>query len=72
MMFNLDQLNEERPEARQDQGWAKGCILESPDSFIESLVQRVDRGRCRFELGGSSYGPSLIDTLAGEAHLSVA
>ena len=71
-MFNLDQLNEERPEARQDQGWAKGCIPESPDSFIESLVQRVDCGRCRFELGGSSHGPSLIDTSAGEAHLSAA
>ena len=72
VMFNLDQLNEERPEARQDQGWAKGCIPESPDSFIESLVQRVDCGRCRFELGGSSYGPSLIDTSVGEAHLSAA
>ena len=45
VMFNLDQLNEERPEARQDQGWAKGCIPESPNSFIESLVQRVDCGR---------------------------
>ena len=72
VMFNLDQLNEERPEARQDQGWAKGCIPESPDSYIESLIQKVDRGRCRFELGGSSHGPSLIDTLAGEAHLSAA
>ncbi|KAF3975134.1 hypothetical protein CMV_001597 [Castanea mollissima] len=40
--YNLD-----RPEARQDQGWAKGCILESPDSFIESLVQRVNCWRFR-------------------------
>ena len=70
-MFNLDQLNEERPEARQDQGWIKGCIPESPDSFIESLVQKVDHGRFRFELECSSHGPSLIDPSIGEAHLSV-
>lgn len=38
----------------------KGCILESPDSFIESLVQRVDRRRFKFELGDSSNGPRLI------------
>lgn len=61
VMFNLDKLHEERPEAMQEQGWAKGCILESPDSFIESLVQRVNRGRFRFELGGSSHGPTLIN-----------
>nr|POE60195.1 hypothetical protein CFP56_25395 [Quercus suber] len=37
-----------------------GFILESPDSFIESLVQRVNCGRFRFELGGSSIGPSIL------------
>lgn len=56
MMFNLDSLNEERPEVMQDQGWMKGCIPESPDSFVESLVQRVNHGRFRFELGDSSTG----------------
>lgn len=71
VMFNLDALNEERPEARQDQGWAKGCIPESPDSFIESLVHRVNRGRFRFELGGSSHGLSLIYSLTREAHTNV-
>nr|POF06611.1 hypothetical protein CFP56_17341 [Quercus suber] len=50
IMFNLDRLNDKRPEIVQEQGWAKGCIPESPDSFVESLVQRVDRGRFRFEL----------------------
>ncbi|KAF3971413.1 hypothetical protein CMV_004982 [Castanea mollissima] len=50
----------------QDQGWAKGCIPESPDSFIESLVQRVDRGRFRFELGGSSNGPRLVSPQEAE------
>ena len=70
-MFNLDKLNEDRPEVRQDQGWAKGCIPESLDSFIESLVQRVNRRRFRFGLGSSSHGPSLIDPLAREAHISL-
>ena len=60
IMFNLDSLNEERPEVAQNGPWRKGCILESPDSFIESLVQRVDRGRFRFESGGPSDGPSLL------------
>ena len=59
IMFNLDSLNDTGPEAMQNQGWEKGCIPESPDSFIESLVQRVDSGRFKFELGDSSTGPSL-------------
>lgn len=32
-MFNLDWLNDDRPETVHDQGWAKGCTLESPDSL---------------------------------------
>ena len=58
-MFNLDSLNDERAEIMQEQGWAKGCIPESPDSVVESLVQRIDRGRFRVELGSSSNGPRL-------------
>ena len=51
-MFNLDKLNETHPEVLQSHGWDKGCIPESLDSFIENLVQRVDRRRFRFEWGG--------------------
>ena len=58
-MFNLDNLNDERPKIMQEQGWAKGCIPESPDSVVESLEQRVDKGRFRVKLGSSSNGPSL-------------
>ena len=68
IMFNLDSLNESRPEAMQDQGWAKGCIPESPNSFIETLVQRVDRGRFRFELGDSSNGPGLLASQIGNSN----
>lgn len=39
--------------------WDKGGILESPDSFVESLVQHVHRDRFRFELGDASSGPRL-------------
>ena len=38
IMFNLNSLNEDRPETMQGHGWEKGCIPKSPNSFIESLV----------------------------------
>ena len=61
-MFNLDKLNETHPEVLQSHGWDKGCIPESPDSFIENLVQRVDRRRFRFKWGDSSNGPGLMES----------
>ena len=60
-MFNLDSLNESIPKAMQCLGWDKGRIPESPDTFVESLVQRVNRRRFRFELGDSSNGPRLLN-----------
>lgn len=39
--------------------WFRGQILELLDSFIESLVQKVNRGCFRFELGNSSNSPQL-------------
>lgn len=60
IMFNLDSLNEGRLEIVQAQTWMTGCIPESPDSFIKSLVQRVNHKRFRFELGDSSNRPRLI------------
>lgn len=58
-MFNLDSLNEVRPEVMQGITWDKGSIPESLESFIKSLLQCVNRGRFRFELGNSSSGPRL-------------
>lgn len=34
---------------------------------METLVQRVNRGRFRFELGGPSDGPSLLSNQTEEA-----
>ena len=59
-LFNLDSLNESRPEAMQGTRWMHGQIPESPDSVIPPLVQRVNRGRLRFEVGDSSLGPRLF------------
>lgn len=56
-MFNLDSLNESRPKVMQGTRWNYGQIPESPNSFIQPLVQRVNRGRFRFEMGDSSLGP---------------
>lgn len=61
-MFNLDNLNVKQPEVMLKSAWARGQIPESPDSFIENLVQRVNRGRFRFELGSSINGPWLTQT----------
>ena len=36
-----------------------GDIPEVPDTYIESLVRRVDRSRLRFEIGDPSTGPSI-------------
>lgn len=60
LMFNLDNLNTDRPEVLPNSTWNRGQIPESPDSMIETLVQRVDRGRFRFEVGNSSNGPNLV------------
>ena len=43
-LFNLDSLNESRPEAMQGTRWIHGQIPKSPDSVIPSLVQRVNKG----------------------------
>lgn len=40
-LFNLESVNEQRPENMQGVTWNVGCILESPNSLVESLVQRV-------------------------------
>ena len=50
----MDKLNEERPEVRTGKACRHGQIPESPEEVVESLVQRVNRGRCRFERGNSS------------------
>ena len=56
-LFNLDSLNESRPEAMQGTRWTHGQIPKSLDFVIPSLVQRVNKGRLRFEVGVSSLGP---------------
>ena len=33
-LFNLDSLNESRPEVMQGTRWTNGQILEYPDSFV--------------------------------------
>ena len=42
-MSSLDNLNDIKPEIRQGSTWKKGQIPESPDSFVKSLVQRVNK-----------------------------
>ena len=58
-LFNLDSLNVSRPEVMQGTRWTNGQIPESPDSFVQPLVHRINRGQLGFEVGDSSLGPRL-------------
>jgi len=69
-MFNLDKLNEDCPKWLRRDAWDVGQILESTDSFVQSLVNRVDRERLRFEFGSSSTGPRLRRTHDVGQHLN--
>ena len=62
-LFNLDSLNDDRPEVLVGAAWRRGQISESPEEMVENLVQRVNRGRARFERGNSSLGLNLQDSL---------
>ena len=62
-LYNLDKLNEDRPEVLVGAAWRRGQIPESPEELVESLVQRVNRGMVRFERGSSSLGQNLQSTL---------
>ena len=67
--FNLDKLNEERPEVRTGEAWRRGQIPESPEEFVESLIQRVNRGRCRFERDNSSVNLNRREELENTANV---
>ena len=75
-MFNLDNLNSVRLEVLPNSNWNRGQIIESLDSFIESIVRRVDRDRIKYEIGESSTGPHLaqphgltsVQTLLAQQH----
>lgn len=64
-MFNLDKLNDIKPEVT----WNRGMIPESLHSFIESLVQCVKRGKFRLELGDSRSRPHLNQAQAQSYNL---
>ena len=50
VMFNLDRLNEGRPEWVRRDAWGGGQIPKDLKPLIEALVQRVDRDRFRWEV----------------------
>ena len=38
-LFNLDSLNDDRPEVLVGAAWRRGQISESPEEMVENLVQ---------------------------------
>lgn len=59
IMFNLDNINIQRPKVLPHSTWARGDIPKSPESLIENLVQQVNRRRFHFDLEDASGGPRL-------------
>nr|POF20332.1 hypothetical protein CFP56_54090 [Quercus suber] len=58
-MFNLDKLNEGRPEWARSNAWDVRQIPEDFDSIMQPVVNRVDRDRLRVESVNSNSGPSI-------------
>ena len=59
VLFNLDRLNEDRPEWLRGSAWERGQIPESTDGVNNSLVHRMDRNGIRADLEDLSNGPGV-------------
>nr|POE69558.1 hypothetical protein CFP56_49333 [Quercus suber] len=59
VMFNLDRLNEDRPEWLRGFAWERGQIPESTDGLINSLAHRVDRNGIQADLEDLRNGPGI-------------
>lgn len=55
-------MNEGRPEWLRRNAWDVGQVPEATDSFVQSMVNRVDRDGLRVEIGNSSSRPSIRRT----------
>lgn len=60
VMFNLDRLNDNRPEWVRGAAWERGQIPESPDGSPNSLVNREERDKSRDVTGSVRHGPFII------------
>ncbi|KAK9985960.1 hypothetical protein SO802_030911 [Lithocarpus litseifolius] len=67
VMFNLDRLNDDRPEWLRGNAWEQGQIPESTDGLINSLVNGEDRDRLPAIAGSVRHGPS-FNFASGSAH----
>ena len=71
-LFNLDKLNEGRSEWLCWNAWDVGQVPEAIDSFVQPLVNKVDSDSMWFEIGNSSFGPSIRRTTDVGQHLYTA
>ena len=62
VLFNLDQLNDNRPEWLRGNAWERGQIPESTDGLNNHMVNREERDRLRAAVGSVRNGPSFIST----------
>ena len=68
-LFNLDKLNEVRPEWLCWNAWDVGQVPEAIDSFVQPLVNKVDSDSMQFEIGTPSSRPSIRRTTDVGQHL---
>ena len=62
VMFNLDRLNENRPDWLLGDAWERGQIPESSEGLIDNLGSRLVRDKLRFEAGSPSNGSNLNES----------
>ena len=62
IMFNLDRLNENRPDWLRGDAWERGQIPESSEGLIDNLGSRLVRDRPRVDAGRTSNGSNLNES----------
>nr|POE67631.1 hypothetical protein CFP56_26854 [Quercus suber] len=60
VLFNLDRLNDNRPEWLRGNAWERGQIPESPNRLNNPVVNREERDGLQAAVGNVQSGPSSI------------
>ena len=62
VMFNLDRLNENRPDKLRGDAWERGQIPESSEGLIDNLGSMLVRDRPKVDAGCPSNGFNLNES----------
>ena len=62
VMFNLDRLNENRPDWLRGDAWERSQIPESSEGLIDNLGSRLVKDRPKVDAGCPSNGSNLNES----------